>query len=53
MSVPAFCVLSNRTLEAIAAARPRSEDELLDVHGVGPKVVERFGSAILSLIRSA
>jgi len=53
LHVPAFCVLSNRTLEEIASVQPKTEDELLDIHGVGPKVVERFGRAILEKVRSA
>jgi DNA topoisomerase-3 len=49
--VPAFCVLSNKTLQGIASARPRDERTLLGVKGVGPKVVAEFGDAILALVR--
>ncbi len=49
--VPAFCVLSNRTLEEIARSRPENERALLGVKGVGHKVVERYGAAILALVR--
>jgi len=49
--VPAFCVMSNRTLEGIARLRPRTEDDLFQVRGVGARVVERWGRAILSIVR--
>jgi ATP-dependent DNA helicase RecQ len=49
--VPAYCVLPNRTLEGIAAARPRDEQGLFGVKGVGAKVAEQFGAAILGLVR--
>jgi len=49
--VPAYCVLSNRTIEGIAGLRPRDERALLSVRGVGAKVVEQFGEAILGLVR--
>ena len=51
--VPAFHVLSNRTLEGIAHARPENEQALLRVKGVGPKIVERYGAAILERVREA
>jgi len=51
LEVPAFCILSNRTLEGIARAMPANEADLLAVKGVGPKVVEKFGAAILARLR--
>ncbi len=46
--VPAFRILTDRVLLAIAADRPRSLAELLRVRGLGPKLVERHGAAILA-----
>jgi|CXWL01.1.fsa_nt_gi DNA topoisomerase-3 len=51
--VPAFHILSNRTLVAIAAARPRNEDDLLAIHGLGPTMVRKLGEEILRLVRGA
>jgi len=48
--VPAFRVLTDATLLAIAEARPSSAAELLDVHGIGMKAVENFGAAIFRLV---
>ncbi len=48
--VPAFRVLDDRTLAGIAEARPRDEDDLLAVSGMGPKRCERYGEALLSIV---
>jgi ATP-dependent DNA helicase RecQ len=49
--VPAYCILSNRTLLAVVEALPGSEDELLEVKGIGPTVADRYGLKILELVR--
>jgi ATP-dependent DNA helicase RecQ len=46
--VPAYVVFSDATLLAIAARRPRSEAELLEVSGVGLTKLERYGAAVLA-----
>ena len=51
LGVPAFLVLHDRTLNALAAARPASPHELLAVEGMGPSKIGRFGEAILTLCR--
>jgi DNA topoisomerase-3 len=51
--VPAFRVLTDRTLVAIAAARPTSEAGLLSVSGMGLKLVEKFGEALLEIVAQA
>jgi DNA topoisomerase-3 len=50
--VPAFRVLRDRTLMAIAAARPRDEAGLLAVPGIGPALLRRHGSRILRICRT-
>ncbi len=49
--VQAFRILGNKTLDAIAAARPRTRDELLDVPGIGPAKLEAYGDGILEITR--
>jgi ATP-dependent DNA helicase RecQ len=51
-SVPAFVVLHDRTLAAIAAARPRSLEDLAAVPGIGPAKLAAYGKALLELIAS-
>jgi RecQ family ATP-dependent DNA helicase len=47
---PAYTVASNRTLTAIAAARPADEDELLAIAGVGPAFIAKHADEVLELI---
>jgi superfamily II DNA helicase RecQ len=51
--VPAFRILSDRALAALAALQPKSTGELLEVPGIGLKIVERYGGALLELIDRA
>lgn len=52
-AVPAYVVAHDRTLEAVAAARPRSRDDLLAVPGMGPVKVSRYGDDLLALVAGA
>jgi ATP-dependent DNA helicase RecQ len=51
--VPAYVVLHDKTVDELAAVRPRSLDELAAVKGVGPAKLERYGSDLLEAIRDA
>jgi len=44
LAVPAFCVIANRTLRAIASVRPATVKELLAIDGIGKTKAERFGA---------
>jgi Superfamily I DNA and RNA helicases len=48
--VPAFVVADNKTLQAIAVARPTNAAELLQVPGIGPSRLERYGDEILRVL---
>jgi superfamily II DNA helicase RecQ len=48
--VPAFQILPDRTLAALAAERPRNEVDLLNVRGIGPKIVQKYGQELLRLV---
>ena len=50
--VPAYVVFSDRTLAELATARPKSEAQLLDVSGIGPAKVDKYGRQILNAIRN-
>jgi DNA topoisomerase-3 len=47
--VPAFRVMTNRALVAIAQARPSDAAALRDVKGVGPKLLKSYGAVLVSL----
>ncbi len=48
--VPAYVVFSDKTLRAMAEARPSTPQELLAVSGVGPLKLERYGEAFLEAV---
>jgi DNA topoisomerase-3 len=48
--IPAFRIFGDRTLFALAESRPGDEGALLAVSGLGPKLVERYGEALLKLV---
>ena len=50
--VPAFVVFHDGTLETIAALRPGTREALRGVSGVGEKKLERYGEALLEVVRS-
>ena len=48
-SVPAYVVMNDKTLMAIAAARPRNERELIMIPGIGPSKLEAYGDDLLAI----
>jgi ATP-dependent DNA helicase RecQ len=48
--VPAYVVFHDRTLAAIATARPTTPDELRALPGIGAAKVERYGAAVLAAL---
>ena len=50
---PAYTVCADRALRSIAVARPRDEQELLGITGVGPAFVERHSESLFALLQDA
>lgn len=48
--VPPFVIFSDKTLQDMCVKRPQTEEELLDVHGVGANKKEKYGEAFLEEI---
>ena len=48
--VPPYVVASDRTLREMAALLPRTESDLLAVHGIGPAKAERYGKGFLEVV---
>ncbi|MFN2420551.1 MAG: ATP-dependent DNA helicase RecQ [Gemmatimonadota bacterium] len=51
--VPAYVVFSDATLRDMARRCPRDEIEMLEVSGVGPVKLERYGRAFLDALHQA
>ena len=49
--VPPFVIFSDRTLTEMAARLPRSNERLLQIHGVGQVKEKRYGAVFLDIIR--
>jgi ATP-dependent DNA helicase RecQ len=49
-SVPPYVIFHDRTLAAIAAARPRTPGELTRIKGVGTAKLAAYGDALLQLV---
>jgi len=53
LEIPAFRILSDKVLRAIAAAAPKNQQDLLELKGFGPKMLETFGEKILKIVSGA
>lgn len=49
--VPPFVVFSDTSLVEMAAVRPRNDDELLEITGVGKYKLERYGGRFLAVLQ--
>ena len=47
--VQAFRVFGNKTLDALAAHKPKTLDDLLNVPGIGPAKLDAYGEAVLEI----
>ena len=48
--MPAYVVLHDRTLEALAAARPANLRALSEIPGIGPAKLAAYGPALIGLL---
>jgi ATP-dependent DNA helicase RecQ len=49
LGMPPFVVLHDKTLRAIAHAKPTTPNQLQEISGMGPAKVEKYGSQILEI----
>jgi superfamily II DNA helicase RecQ len=49
--IPAFRILTDRSLLVLASSRPKTLAELGSLRGIGPRFVEKFGREVLELLR--
>jgi ATP-dependent DNA helicase UvrD/PcrA len=48
--VPPYVILHDATLSAVASLRPKDDDELVAVPGLGPVKASRYGSTLLAIV---
>ena len=49
--VPPYVILDNKTLMELSAVRPMTEEEFLQVKGIGKIKTERYASLFIPIIR--
>ncbi|MGL6186902.1 MAG: HRDC domain-containing protein [Clostridium chrysemydis] len=49
--VAAFYIFNNKTLEALLNTLPKTKEDLLKIQGLGPVKVEKYGQAILDILK--
>ena len=52
MNVPPYIIFGDKTLNDIAAKKPKNKQELLNVYGMGSAKVENFGNSILNIVNN-
>ena len=50
MNVPPYVIFGDKTLMDLAAKKPKTKAELLNVYGIGEAKAEQFGKSILCII---
>jgi len=48
--VPAYVVLTDATVEALAEVRPTDEEQLAGISGIGPDKLRRYATELLDLV---
>ncbi len=51
LGVPPYVIAHDRTLRDIAGLKPRTRDELLQAHGMGPAKADRYGAGLLDVVK--
>ena len=51
LGVPPYIIFGDKALRDMASKRPQSDEEFLDINGVGDKKLVRFGELFMGAIR--
>src|SRR5574344_203009 len=52
LNVPPYVIFGDKTLADIATKKPRTNTALLDCYGIGEMKAEKFGEAVLRIVRN-
>jgi ATP-dependent DNA helicase RecQ len=50
--IPAYVVLHDATIDGIASLRPRTQEQLRGIAGIGDKKLERYGRELIALVNA-
>ena len=50
MGIPAYCVATNKMLDAIVERKPKTEADLRTIYGFGPNKVKLYGESLLKVV---
>jgi superfamily II DNA helicase RecQ len=50
--LPAYIVMHDRVLKAIATSRPTTVGELEDIAGLGPTKIEQYGDDVIEIVKT-
>jgi len=50
-SVPAYVILSNKSIEEISSTKPTTRMELIEINGIGNAKLNLYGEAILNIVK--
>jgi ATP-dependent DNA helicase RecQ len=50
--LPLYIILQNRTIEELAAKRPKTINDLKDIYGMGEAKIEQYGSEMLDVLNT-
>jgi ATP-dependent DNA helicase RecQ len=50
--IPAYVVLHDATIDGIASSRPRTQEQLRGIPGIGDKKLERYGQDLIALVNA-
>ncbi len=53
LGLPAYVILHDKTLHELAAQRPKTAEALRQISGIGAAKAERYGEALLGLVRTS
>jgi len=51
--IPAFRILTDQTLMSVAAEKPRTREALMRIKGIGERIADHYGQALLALVEGS
>ena len=52
ISKPPFCIFNNKTIESLCMNPPKTENDILNIKGFGPKKLKEYGQDIINICKN-